>query len=363
MILFGVLRQLVGLACVATAFESTTVFAGSADAQNPAPINAVEIDAGRRYDYTPGHVREGYYRVSYQGSLVRERGTPFKFSSGLDLTAPAPVASAEGAGDRNKWALKYENRSAALGGSILEANGLQPLILAGIEKFDLRGVAAVASGDRGTSLAVGLETPPFRIPGLAGREVTNWIIFGVNAQRHPNATTAGTADRSVVTYRAFVGKAFGWHKSADVKKTAARIEQEILKQAQTLDEAKILVKKIRAATATTTPTNLQSLLIDAVDVTSDADWLKGVRTAAASEADAITDQPTLSFYAESTGWYTAGTTTDARRFRNLLTATLDYWFLPARDDVFLRLRYENGYEWSAPNDLRKQLFFAVALRF
>lgn len=352
------------LGWLGTALVPGPASAGAADAQNPAPINAFELDAGRRVDYTPGAKDDSYYRISYKGSLVRERGTPFKFSSGLDLSAPAPVVNSEGTGDRNKWALKYENRAATVGGALLEANGLQPLVLAGIEKLDLRGTASVATDSGGTHLAIGLESPPFRIPGLAGREVTNWIVVGVNAQRDPKAAAAGTTDRSLVTYRAFIGKAFAWRKSADVNKTANRVEQEILKQAPTLAEGKVLVKKIREATATRTPTNLQTLLMDAVDVAGPTeDWRTVVRAVAVQEADVITDQPTVSVYAEATGWYQAGQKVDESRFRNLLTATVDYWFLPARDDVFLRLRYENGYEWSAPRDKRKQLFAAVALRF
>jgi hypothetical protein len=331
------------------------------DAQNPAPINAFELEAGRRFDFNPGAKDESNFRLTYKGQLVREQGTPFKFAAGLDLTAPT-LPSVEGAGDRNRWALRYENRSAVLGGSLLEAQGVQPLVLAGIEKLDLRGAAAVASDERGTHVQVGLESPPLRIPGLRGREVSNWIVLGVNGQRNP-AAAGGVMDTQYATYRVFVGKAFGWRKSADVGKTAARIEQQVLTQAATLDEAKVLARKIRAAAKTGTPSNLQTLLLDAVDaVGSDADWQRAVRAAAVQEADSITDQPTVALYAESSGGVSVNGRVEGRRWRNLLTANVDYWFLPGRDDTFVRLRYEHGYEWTAPQAKRKQLFVTLAVR-
>lgn len=335
-----------------------------AGAQNPAPINAFEIDLGRRLDFRPGGRDESHQRLTYKGALVREQGTPFKAASGLDLTAPAPDPEAvAAAGDRHRWELRYENRSAALGGSLLEAQGVQPFALAGIEKLDLRGSAAVATADRGTYLAIGLESPPLRIPGLAGREVSNWLVFGVNGERSPAATGGGSTDRQHLTYRAFVGKAFGWRKSADVGKTAARLEQEILKQAPTLDEARVLAKKIRAAAASGTPTDLQTLLLDAVDeARDDADWAAQVRLVAAQEADAITDQPTLAVYVESSGGYSVSGRGEGPRLRSLHTATIDYWFLPGRDDTFLRLRYENGHEWTAPTVRRNHVILSLGLR-
>lgn len=354
---------LAGLVVLASALPGP-LLAQAAGAQNPAPINAFEIDLGRRFDFRPGAGDESHQRLTYKGALVREKGTPFKAASGLDLTAPAAKADdAAGAGDRHRWELRFDNRSAALGGSVLEAQGVQPIVLAGIEKLDLRGSAAVATDDAGTHLAIGLESPPVRIPGLAGREISNWLVFGVNGQRSPAASGGGSTDRQYVTYRAFVGKAFGWRKSADVRKTAARLEQKILEQAATLDEARVLARKIRAATATGTPTDLQSLLLDAVDeAKDDTDWVAQVRMVAAQEADAITDQPTLAVYLESSGGYSVSGRGEGPRLRSLHTATVDYWFLPGRDDTFLRLRYENGHEWTAPTVRRNHLILSLGLR-
>jgi hypothetical protein len=349
-----------------------------AGAQNPAPVNAFELEAGRRFDLLPNGKDDSTFRLTYKGALVRSEGTPLKFSSGLDLAAPAlPGGGAAAAGDRNQWSLKYENRTAALGGSLLQAEGVQPIVFGGVEKLDLRGTAAIATDASGTSISAGLETPPVRIPGLAGREVTNWLVFGVNALRSPAAGKAGPGagneDRALVTYRLFVGKAFGWRKSASIAATAQRIEKDVLAQARTLDDAKLIERKIRAAIAAGgDPTFAQTKILAAIDEaeadkdknkTKEQRWADAVRSAARQIADAEDTRPTVAAYAESSGWYNTGRgSTDGKRTRNLLTATLDYWFLPDRDDTFLRLRYEDGYEWSSPNQRRKQVFLSVSVR-
>jgi hypothetical protein len=63
------------------------------------------------------------------------------------------------------------------------------------------------------------------------------------------------------------------------------------------------------------------------------------------------------------GWYTFSGDPQGRKLKNLLTATVDYWFLPTRDDVFLRVRYENGYDRALPTDRRNRLLVSVALRY
>jgi hypothetical protein len=352
----GGLRALLAtlaLAAPLSAWAQASLDPAAAGAQYPAPVSGFNLEGGKQYNYRDAAKNDSYYRLTYKGGLVDEKGTPFKLASGLDIAAPASAASAVGAGDRTKWFLRYE--------------GVQPVALRGVEKLALRGTAAVASDEEGKNVhfAVGLETPPMRLPGLRGTEVSNWLVFGVNAQRQKASETQSPDNHALLTYRAFVGKAFGWRKSADVGQTASKLEREMLAQAPTLADAKLLevkLKKIPAAQRS----SLQQLLLDAIpEAESDADWVDTVRSMARGQADAITDQPTVSAYAEASGWYTAGGTLegDRRRFKNLLTITLDYWFMPSRDDLFARLRYESGYEWALPQVRKNQLFASVVLSF
>lgn len=369
-------QVLTGLLAALSAGLPGAALAAEPGTQNPAPVNAFELEAGKRFDLLPQGKDDSTFRLVYKGALVRSEGTPLKFSSGLDLQAPAvPGAGTAAAGDRNQWSLKYENRTAVLGGSVLQAEGVQPIVLGGIEKLDLRGTAALATDSSGTSISAGLESPPIRIPGLAGREVSNWLVLGVNALRSPAGSVASSGanqDRTLLTYRLFIGKAFGWRKSASIAATAQRIEKDVLAQAKTLEDAKVIERKIRAAIrAGGDPTFAQTKLLAAIDeAEADKDknktleqrWIDAVRSAARQIADAEDTRPTVSVYAESSGWYTARGNFDGKRTRNLLTATVDYWFLPDRDDTFLRLRYEDGHEWSSPTVRRKQVFLSVSVR-
>lgn len=427
---------------------STAVAAGSAASaaagpeSSPAPSNAIEIDAARRFDLTPGGTPQTYTRITYLGQLLTARGTPLKQAASLDLLAPALPASAAassaaaGTGDRRQWTLRYENREARLGGSLLEGEGVQPIRLEALGALDLRGTAAIATDQAGTRAAVGLETRPFRLPGFAGHEVSNWLVLGLNGQRDPAAGGGGANDRALVTYRAFAGKGFGWRPSADVSVSSARVEAEILKLAPNYKAALQLRGKINeAAQGATEPTAAQARLLLAIeqaegdleeekeeaakaaavaapaasaapggagagnapkkrargtartkasedakkrasaatattavaaaaaDAGADRIWLEAVRTAARDIADAQDTRPTLALYGEASGWYTArGQADNQRRQRNLFTATLDWWLVPTRDDMFLRLRYEDGYEWTAPTRRKQQVSVSITVR-
>ena len=349
-------------ACVANAQNTAEQFK---DAQYPAPVSTFEIEAGHRYNYLPDSKNESYYRVTYKGSLVRSEGTPFKQAAPPDLAAPVPTT---GTGDRNTVQFRYESNKATVSGGLLDANGVQPLPVKAFDALELRGTAFVGSdihGDK-VQIAVGLETPPFRIPGLDKTQWSNWVVVGVDAQRQ-EATDAATGDASfaVFTYRAFVGKAFGWRKSADVGKTATKIANDFLAKAPDYAAAQKLAKQIKANVPQANQrTSLQRLFLNAADLaSSDADWPKTVRDLAYGDTDAVTDQPTYALYAETSGFYTDGHPFGDSKLKNLFTATADYWFLPQREDVFLRLRYENGFERATPTERKNQLLLSIGMKF
>ena len=58
------------------------------DAQNPAPILSLDIEAGYRSNLRRNGKSEGYYRVAWNGALVREAGAPLKSARHLDLAQP-----------------------------------------------------------------------------------------------------------------------------------------------------------------------------------------------------------------------------------------------------------------------------------
>ncbi len=369
------MRRLVDIVGIAAAALLALAAAGAlaqekdgAGAQNPAPINTFEIEGAYRHDFARTGKDERQYKLSYKGTLVREEGTPLKSLSAFDPAASAPSTAQIGTGDRHKFALRYEGGQATAGGALLAAAGVQPLTLRGLESLDLRGSAAAASDESGKNVefAVGLETAPLRLPGLSGTEATNWLVLGINAQRSKATAASGsptTGNAAVLNYRAFVGKAFGWRKSADVGKTASKIERDLLAAAPTLEDAKALLPKIRKVPVLQRSKLQRELLDTVLDMKKDEEWTRKVREVAMGLADETLEQPTFAAYAEAHGWYKASGPAEERRLRGLLTATLDYWFLPARDDVLLRLRYESGWDWARPAQRLNRLQLSMALRF
>ena len=354
-------RAAIGLGALGLLASPLRVHAQAGN-QTPAPVNAISIDGGYAFRFGSNGKNESYYRVEYRGRPVREHGTPFKSARALDLLAPKLDSAG---GDVPTIALRYENAQAYAAGGVIEALGAREVPLAALTSLGLRGAARIGADAKLNRItaAVGLETPPFRLPGLANSGVTNWIVFGVNGERREATDSVGPdASYALGTFRLFVGKAFGWRKSADVNQTAAKLVKDILELAPTKPAAVTLKTRLDSIPANRR-TPLQQSLLDAIpEAATDADWVSTVRQLAFGEADAITDQPAAALYAEGSGWVNAEKEPSGGHFRSLFTVTLDYWFLPRRDDVLLKLRYELGYEHADPTTKKNHLLITVGVR-
>ena len=358
----SLLSRCAAAAIVTACVTSNSAKADDVDWQYPAPVRAWEIEGGYRVPVENDSADDTYYRITYKGSLIDSSGTPLQASQHFEITTPK--AEAPG-GDRSALELLLEDGSAVGGGELLEMNGGTPLPLHGLEKLQLRGTAYVGSDLQSNALkaAVGLESPPLRVPGLGKTGASNWFVLGVMGERSEETdTTAGDSTYGVLTGRLFLGKAFGWHKKASVEDTARAIEDSILGKASDLAGGQKLATelgKIPAARRTA----LQQLIIDTVgDTTSDAEWRKTVHEMATGTADALTDQPMFAAYLEATGWNAFSPDEAIPRHRGLVTATVDYWPLLSRDDVILRARYEWGFQRSQPNIRVNQFLITITIR-
>jgi hypothetical protein len=313
----------------------------------PAPARTFEIEGGYRVPVREGEDSESYYRISYLGELIDSAGTPQSVAQHFEITEAKPQHSG---GDRSALELSLESGATTLGGTLFELNGAMPLEFRGLGS--LRGAAYVTSDSELDNLkaAVGLETRPIRIPGMSKHGITNWLVLGVMGERS-EATDDGTQDSTygLVTARLFLGKAFGWRKSAQPELVAQAIAASILEAAPDLEAGKRLVDELSARPANTL-TKPQATLIDAVgDFPGGPDWANYIRRTARGIADAITDQQTVSVYLEASGWNAFSVREGLPRRRGLVTLTADYWPLTIRDDLILRARYEWGYHRAAPD--------------
>lgn len=334
------------------------------EAQSPAPISTFEIEGGYRLDLRSNGKDDSYYRIVYKGRQVTGEGTPFKHVQHINLAAD----QTQGAGDQSRLSFRYERGTASLNGGLFDALGIQPIRLTALERLNLRGTAFVGSNEDFDNLqvALGLQTRPYRLPGFQGTQWTNWIVFGAAAQRQ-EATDSNAADENfgILTVRAFAGKAFGWRKVGDSKKTAKALADSILQQAPSHEAAKKvydeLLKLERAKW-----TNLQILFHDAYNdfkPASGQTWEQVVRELTDGFAQAVSEEPTWALYAEASGWHGFAGNSQVNNTRGLLTATTDYWFVPGNQNVFLRLRYELGHERATPDVRRNQVLLSVVGRF
>jgi len=322
----------------------------------PAPVRTWEIEAGARVPVNNDTLDTTYYRVTYQGSLIDTKGTPLSPSQHFEITEPKPQ---DQGGDRSALELSLENGAGSLGGTMFEMNGATPFELRGFKS--VRGAAYVGADSDGNNLkaAVGIESRPFRIPLIGNRGVTNWLVIGLMGERS-EATDNDTNDGTygLVTGRLFIGKAFGWRKSANPAVVTKIIEDSILENAPDLETAKKLADELRARAANSL-TAPQQTLVDAVgDIKPDDKWPAYVHKTAVGIADALTDQPTFSVYLEASGWNAFSQQDGVPQHRGLVTLTTDYWPLASRDDVILRARYEWGFQRTAP-DLRVNQFLVT----
>lgn len=333
------------------------------DLQYPAPIRQIQIEGGYRLNQNAGQDNSSYYEVSYAGSLIDTKGTPFKLASHFEITEPTPDAAG---GDRPELLLKLQRGHGSLGGDLLQGDGAMPLPLRGLDSLRLRGAAYVGfdlDGKRAKG-ALGLESPPLRLPGLSAAGFSNWLVIGAMAERN-EATDSASEDKTyaLATGRLFLGRAFGWHKSANVGETAHKIASIILTAAPDKDSAAALVEKLKAIHAANR-NKIQQLVIDTFEDLDDTEeWDKTVQAAALGTADAITDQQTMAVYLEGSGWYGSAKDVTQPRDRGLLSLSIDYWPLKSRDDVILRARYDWGFERLQPNLRVNQITVALVASF
>jgi len=331
------------------------------EAQNPAPVSTLEFEGG--VGASEGRAPAAFLRVAYSGKLVTGKGTPFTLGQHLDLASD----QTRGAGDRHAISLLYEQGSGELGGGLFEALGVQPLRLRGLESLRLRGTAFVTGDEdaKQVRMAVGLESPPFRVPGFRGTSWSNWIVLGVSAV-HDEATDddAGDNELGLVTASLFVGRSFFFRQGADADALARGLAESILAEAPTSAAARRLVEAMRAEIPANRWTVVQTLVRDATaEALSEESWEDTVRELCRGAAEAMAEEPAFSIYVEGSGWQPFAGPEGSNEPRGLVTATGDYWPEPGRNDFFVRIRYELGHEHGRPGERLDRVLASFGGRF
>lgn len=329
----------------------------NAAGQNPSLINGLELRGGIRYSRGKQDGEADFFQLEYRGNLIDRQGTPFQYSPEFGLPAPNKD---QPDGDTPGLQLSFQNGSGALGGNLFEAYGVRPLQFRGLES--LRGAARFdASPDNGTlRYSIGLESAPLhfaRSLNRSGFSLTNWLVFGIAAEQLDD-TDGESSDlsRGILTYRGFVGRAFGWRKKEDSDKAAEALAADILEKFPTWESGQALRHAGRK--------NEYEEIVYAAssEAESEEEWPRVVREFVEGVVEALADQPTTALWIESAG-FMATSGPNKHELETLLTAVFRYWFHPSSDQYFFEARYDTGFNRTALDSKVHNLSLSVSIRF
>ncbi len=334
--------------------------AGCSYAQSTATF---EINAGYTDSFIKGVNSQSYFNLRLRGMDLITQGTKPQFATHLDL-----------AGDQTQkptntdWLISLENGSLSSGGLLKAIVG---------KKLDLpvftnlRGSAYFGGSKdfRNLTYAVGLETPQYPVPLFSGLpQVANWLAVGVQAQRSDTNSGASHTDTGVLTVRAFVGKNLGVPsiKSREARVPKAQVDKLVagyLKLAPSAAEGKKIADGPHSSGA-------ESIIAEAfqegVGGNPDAslqDWKAALAKVVTSDVAEDLATPVVALFSEYSGYSTFAGKVVGDKAKGLFTASADWWLVPARDDMFLRFRYENGFERAAPTERKNHLIITLGFNF
>jgi hypothetical protein len=340
--------------------------AAQAPAPAPSKFAGVELVVGLTQGFRPSFSKE-YHRFSYKGQQLAEGG---KKPTALDATGlfSLPVAPTLGGGVPGVTADIYEG-TGKLTGDLFDAINLHELA---VPKVDLGryfyGASRVAGAFDGSSFnaAAGVEAFPLHLTQLGLNkklDTANWLVPGVLVsqawERGQDAETSGIA-----TYRMFVGRAFGWSRSAadptpfdidefvkkhpdfaSFEKFYREIQGRPLNAAKSVEED-FVVNQFGRVSAD--PAHFETLLRGA--------FQRGIQN--------YHLQPTHAFWLESKGWYTFSGPSQGPRWKPLVALVVTVWGdFGAKARSQFQIRYENGFDRADPKTRQNRLLVTLGLNF
>jgi len=320
----------------------------------------IEVAAGYLKSYVGSNDQESYYKILLHGKSFAERGQPIKVATHLDTVGSPSL------GGQFDWRLRFENGTLQPSGGVFEGLGAKDLNLRGLHF--LRGSALIAGDNDGKTInfAVGLESPQFGIPVFAsGSEVANWFAVGVQAQRAETTDSPADANQGLITLRAFAGKEFGRPNEAaklrELPKHQAQLDakvNEVYQIADSKDRANYAIAHEKElGISKYTKSFLQAALDEEID-----NWKQALENVARQDILENLSTPTFAAFTEYTSWYTFNGPSMGNRYKGLFTATIDYFMVPYSQDMYLRIRYESGFERGAPTQRKNNLMLAIAFK-
>ena len=355
----------------------------AANPQNSFTVQGLQVNLGYQGEVKGDNKNSFYYQIKYKGQSLGEHGTAPKQT---DITRQFSVPGTDATSDANNFSLNIQQAAGTLKTGTFDGLGIQPIKFAIPALSSLRG-SAQASGTldgKTVNTSVGMETYPIlpldQINRSSGANITNWLMFGLNGE-HQSNTAAPSANQSMgmvsnvnqnvglATYRAFIGKAFGWSYRAPNQPLVALTK--VLERADTVVAArKLLGTAGQGQLNQNDPVDQQvafTVLRGDVVSVSDADpeatnkvfWQDKVQRQLVSYAKGYFQEPSDALWLESSGWYTLSGNPQGSKAKGIYAITLTHWF-NSNDQTRpqIQLRYENGFDRAAPT-VRENRFIAT----
>ncbi len=349
-----------------------------ADKGSPQPTDALEVNAGWLRDFEATVQNAFYYRVSYEGRPVRGQGSEFAAAPNPNTPATRTV---DKAGDTGNFNLRLERGQVGTNSELYDVLGIRPLSLSLPALARLRGTAQATGQLDGRlfTLALGLEAPPVHplhsLNEATPANITNWVIFGVQAQRRQlDSTTTTVKESGVATARAFVGRGFWWRHSQQLTGIKKDLIRDVLAEASDFTDAQGLHDAIRERIKQGTATDADRLIqliaqegegLPVADRHRADLWEQRVVQAATwNQANTPPDQPTVALWLEGLVWREFGRDRATDAWLNTVVSTLRWWPDPRHPNMaWLSLCYVNGFDRATLASRRDQLMLTLGTTF
>ena len=207
----------------------------TAEAQNPSPTNSSTLEGGYLINFKDSPANSFYYKFTYNGSLLGHQGQPFSLHNVGQTNIQAPTLD-NTSGDTSQLHFRLERGQGSFRGGIFDGLGLQPFRIGGLQ--ELRGALQLNGRLDGKqyNIAAGFETAPFHplhwYNRLAHAGITNWVIFGAMGQYEDRSSDNGASQTTnILTYRAFLGRGWGWVPSRKLAQTVADLKKYLYAKA------------------------------------------------------------------------------------------------------------------------------------
>ena len=311
------------------------------------------LDAGYTRLYNGPRNSALYYKLEYRGQLMKQFGQAPEFASIGDRPLPPNVA-----GNGDDFILSIERDRGTLAGSLFDALGLKDIHLHSSFLSDLNVVAQVAgkTGNGGhTNAAFGLETKPLHPLRQTFFPVSNYLMLGAVGQTH---SPSEGSDSGLLTYRSFVGKAFGDVVSAAQEETYRSLMKRLENGEFPFSKENDLLRDPDLGPV------ILAMQADepVVGPLTAGNWDARLRSALV-DYFYTKNNPTFAFWFESDGQYRFTTGPD-RRFGSIVAFTLNFWPVPAHpDQMRFQVRYENGFARADPSRRTDDLILTLGFSF